>query len=396
MKKKTEYDLKLFYAVITLVALGLVMVFSASRVIASEQFSSPFFFFQRHAIRVALGLLCLYIFMKVPYGIYRRFNFWIVAGAILMLASIFIWGKSARGADRWLKVFVFTIQPVEVAKYSLVIFMAARLAEGRKKLADLEKGFLPLIGASVAMAVMVGLQPNISNAVLLTGLTLTLLFIGGCRIRHLATFAGSMVLATAPFLYRMEHIRQRLSVLFNQSAYDSGIGWQTKQSMIAFGSGFIFGCGPGRGHQKYMFLPDAHTDFIYSIVGEEFGFIGTAGVLLLFTLIFKRSLRIAKRAPNEFGRFLALGIGFTIFATALINMAMTMGLLPTAGLPLPFISYGGSSLVTSMAAIGILLNISTQGRDPETPAGRGRTKCMRNSDYARRTAAPRTAGGRKR
>ena len=396
MRTKPTYDIKLFCAVITLVALGLVMVFSASRVIASEQFSSPFFFFQRHAIRVALGILCLYIFMKVPYGIYRRFNFWILVGALLMLASLFIWARSVRGADRWLKVFMFTIQPVEVAKYSLMVFLAARLAEGRKRLSDLEKGFLPLAGAAAAMALMVGLQPNISNAVLLMTLTMTLLFIGGCRIRHLAIFTSAAVLAAAPFLYRMEHIRQRLTVLFDPESYVSGIGWQTKQSMIAFGSGFIFGCGPGRGHQKYMFLPDAHTDFIYSIIGEEMGFIGTAVVLFLFALIFRRALRISQRAPNEFGRFLALGIGLTIFATALINMAMTTGLLPTAGLPLPFVSYGGSSLVTSMSAIGILLNISTQGRDPETPAGRGRMRSMRNSDYARRTAVPGAAGGRKR
>jgi len=371
MKKKPAYDLKLFCAVLSLVALGLVMVFSASRVIAGEQFSSPFFFFQRHAIRVGLGLLFLYVFMKIPYGVYRRFNFWILAGALLLLAATVIWGLGVRGAERWLKIFKITIQPVEVAKYSLVIFLAARLAEGRKKLSDLEKGFLPLIGAALAMAVMVGLQPNISNSVLITGLTVTLLFIGGVRIRHLGAFVGAVVLGALPLLYRMEHVRQRMTVLFDRSEDVSGIGWQTKQSLIAFGSGFIFGRGLGNGQQKYMFLPDAHTDFIYSIVGEEL-------------------------APNEFGRFLALGIGLTIFSTAAINMAMTIGLLPTAGLPLPFVSYGGSSLVTSMAATGILLNISTYGRDPEPPAGKGRTRSMKKTDYARRTAVPRAGGGRKR
>jgi cell division protein FtsW len=396
MSKKPVYDLKLFCAVISLVALGLVMVFSASRVIAGEQFSSPFFFFQRHAIRVGLGLFFLYVFMKIPYGIYRRFNFWILAAALLMLASIFIWGNSVRGAERWLRIFMFTIQPVEAAKYSLVIFLAARLAEGRKKLSDLEKGFLPLVGAAVAMAVMVGLQPNISNAILISMLTVTLLFIGGCRLRHLGAFAGAAAIVAVPLLYRMEHIRQRLTVLFSPSTDVSGIGWQTRQSLIAFGSGFIFGCGPGRGHQKYLFLPDAHTDFIYSIVGEELGFVGAAIVLLLFALIFRRAMRISRRAPNEFGRFLAIGIGLTIFSTAVINMAMTTGLLPTAGLPLPFVSYGGSSLITSMAAAGILLNISTYGRDPEPPAGRGRTRSMRNADYARRTTAARIADGRKR
>ena len=396
MKKKPEYDLKLLYAVLLLVALGLVMVFSASWVIAREQFDSPFAIFQKHAIRVALGLLCLYVFMKIPYGIYRRFNFWILCGALLMLLSIFIWGTSVRGADRWLKLFVFTIQPVEAAKYSLMIFLAVRLADGRKKLSDLEKGFLPPVGAAAAMAVMVGLQPNISNVVLIIGLTMTLLFVGGCRLRHLGSFAGAAALAAVLFLCRMEHVVQRVMFLFKRSDDVSGIGWQVNQSLIAFGSGFIFGCGPGSGHQKYSFLPDAHTDFIYSIIGEELGFVGTAIVLLLFALIFRSSLRIAKRAPNEFGRFLALGIGLTIFGTAIINMAMTTGILPTAGLPLPFVSYGGSSLVTSLAAMGILLNISMQGRDSVPPAGKGRTRSMKNMSYARRTATLRAAGGRKR
>jgi cell division protein FtsW len=392
MKRKPAYDLKLFCAVISLVALGLVMVFSASRV----QFSSPFFFFQRHAIRVGLGLLFLLIFMKIPYGVYRRLNFWILIGALVLLAAIFFWGLGVRGAERWLKIFKITIQPVEFAKYSLVIFLAARLAEGRKKLSDLEKGFLPLVSAALAMAVMVGLQPNISNSVLIMGLTISLLFIGGARVRHLSAFAGAAVLAAVPILYSMEHIRQRIWVLLHPSEDVSNLGWQAKQSLIALGSGFVFGCGPGNGQQKYSFLPDAHTDFIYSIIGEELGIVGTVLVLFLFTLIFRRSLHIAKRAQNEFGRFLALGIGFTIFATAVINMAMTTGLLPTAGLPLPFVSYGGSSLIASMAATGILLNISTCGRDPEPPAGKGRVRSMIKTDYARRTAAHRAAGERNR
>ena len=398
MKKTIAYDRKLLYSVLFLVFLGLVMVFSASRVIAGEKFSSPFFFFHRHTIRLLLGLLCMFICMKIPYTVYRRFNFWILCGALLMLSLIFFsgWGRGVRGADRWLRVFVFTIQPVEVAKYSLVIFLAARLAEGRKKLSELEKGFLPPVGAAVAMAVMVGLQPNIRNAVLIMMLAMTMLFIGGCRLRHIGAFAATAALTAAPFLYRMEHVRQRMAVLLGGAAFDSGAGWQSKQSLIAFGSGFIFGCGPGRGHQKYLFLPDAHTDFIYSIVGEELGFLGTAVVLVLFALIFRRCLRIARRAPNDFGRYLAIGTGLTIFATAVINMAMTTGILPTAGLPLPFVSYGGSSLVTSMAAVGILLNISSHGRDPEPQAGKGRARSMKNVSYARRTSAVRPSGGRKR
>jgi cell division protein FtsW len=247
------------------------------------------------------------------------------------------------------------------------------------------------------MAAMVGMQPNISNAALIIMLACTMLFIGGCRLRHLAAFAASAVVAAAPFMFRMEHVRQRISAVLGRCDDFQGQGWHLKQSLIAFGSGFIFGCGPGRGHQKYLFLPDAHTDFIYSIIGEEMGIVGTVSVLILFTLILRRSILIARRAPNEFGRFLALGIGITLFASAIINMAMTTGLIPTAGLPLPFVSYGGSSLVTSLSAAGVLLNISIQGRDRERSVARGRTRSMENASYARRTATGALrVGGRRR
>ncbi|HSG27929.1 MAG TPA: FtsW/RodA/SpoVE family cell cycle protein, partial [Candidatus Krumholzibacterium sp.] len=184
------------------------------------------------------------------------------------------------------------------------------------------------------------------------------------------------------------HVRERFSVLLDRTADIHGQGWHVNQSLIAIGSGFLWGAGPGRGHQKFNFLPDAHTDFIYSIIGEEFGLIGTISVLLLFVLLFRRAIRTAKRSPDSFGYLLAIGIGLIIFSTAIINISMTLGILPVAGLPLPFVSYGGSSLVTSMAAMGILLNISSKGRDSAGATG----KSHRRSGKATRYASRRTGG----
>ncbi|MDD3642449.1 MAG: putative lipid II flippase FtsW [Candidatus Krumholzibacteria bacterium] len=390
-ERRRAYDLHLLYAVLLLVALGLVMVFSASQVIARERFSSPFFFMYQHAIRVAIGLGALAVFMRVPFTLYRRLAPWILGGSLLLLGAIFVGGTGVRGATRWLRIFMFTVQPVEIAKYALVIFFAAWIADGRRPLSDLKRGFLPLAGTAVAMALLVGLQPNISNAALIIALAMTMLFLGGCRIRYLAAFAGAGLLAAAPILARVPHVWERLSIWSNRTRDAQGLGWHVKQSLIALGSGHVFGVGPGEGHQKYSFLPDAHTDFIYSIIGEELGIIGTAAVLALFALIFLRAVRIAGRAPNPFGFLLAAGIGSLLFGGAVINMAMATGLLPTAGLPLPLVSYGGSSLITSLAAVGILLNISARGREKQDGAGPLRARAGGSGLYARRVR--RTRGG---
>ncbi|MCK4236612.1 MAG: cell division protein FtsW, partial [Candidatus Krumholzibacteria bacterium] len=367
MSRKAKYDLKLFYIAIFLVVLGLIMVTSATQIIAQERMKSPFGFFQRQALRVALGLCVLLIFMKIPFRIYQRFSVPILLSSVFLLAAIFFWGREIRGANRTLPVFNFMLHPVEAAKLSLVIFLAAKIADWRGRIRNFRRGFLPLAGVAAVMAVMIAMQPNISNASLIIMISFVILFIGGCRLGHLALFGTAITAAAIPVVYRYSHVYGRISALLNRGEDLDGLNWQVQQSLIALGSGFIFGCGPGRGHQKYSFLPDAHTDFIYSIIGEELGAVGTVVVLVLFAFILRRAIRTARRAPNSFGYLLALGIGITIFATAAINIAMTLGILPTAGLPLPFISYGGSSLVASLAAVGILLNISSEGQEKNRP-----------------------------
>lgn len=385
--KKGKYDIELFCATLFLVALGLIMVTSASQIIAHERFRSPFFFLQKHAILIGLGLCILLVFMRIPFKLYQRFSILILIVSIILLAALFPWGRKIRGANRWLlfPYLNFMLQPVEVAKLALIIFLTSRIASyGRKYANDFKKGFFPLVAVTICIAVMVALQPNISNAAFIVVLSFVLLFVGGCRLLYLLPYGVAVTAAAAAAFYRFSHVQGRIFAYLSGGQDIRGLNWHVDQSLIALGSGFIFGCGPGRGHQKYNFLPDAHTDFIYSIIGEELGAFGTLLVLVLFAFIFARAVRTARRAPDSFGYMLAVGIGITIFGTALINMAMTLGIIPVAGLPLPFISYGGSSLLTSMAAVGILLNISSMGRERNRPMEKLAGRNLKRRVYARR------------
>ena len=366
MNKKSKYDLTLFCVTLILVALGLIMVFSASNVIGREKFKSSFFFMQNHMIRVAIGLCCLFIFTRIPVWIYKKFSTMLLLAGIILLAALFVFGRNFRGGIRWLHIFWFVFQPVEIAKFTLIIFIASQIAEKKKKIRDFKKGFLPLIGVVLLTALLVGLQPNLSNAILIVFLSFVLLFIGGCKLLHLFSLGGALAAIAAPVLFSFPHVRERVTVFLNGGGDIQDAGYHINQSLISIGSGFVFGSGPGNGHQKYHFLPDPHTDFIYSIIGEELGLIGTVTVLIFFFVILQRAVRIAKRSQNDFGYMLAIGIGVMIFSTALINISMTLGLVPVAGLPLPFVSYGGTSLVISMSAIGILLNVSSNGIEPRT------------------------------
>jgi cell division protein FtsW len=356
-------DLKLFYSTIILVALGLVMVTSASQIIGHDRFRSAFFFMQQHAIRIALGCCMLVLLMKIDFKKYQKLAPWLLIASFVLLVALFIWGIRVRGANRWLRIYKFSMQPVELAKLALIIFLSARLADSKYRIDEFKRGFLPLLAICVSMAIVVALQPNFSNAFFIMALSFTIFFVGGCRLHHLALSGLGLSLVIVPFLLRVPHICRRVSTVLGQGNGITDAKWHVEQSLIALGSGFITGRGPGASCQKYYFLPDAHTDFIFSIIGEELGIIGTLLVLFLFVFIMIRTARTASRAPNEFGYILSIGLGLSIFMSAVINIAMTLGVLPVAGLPLPFISFGGTSLITSLATVGILLNISSQGKD---------------------------------
>ncbi len=359
----TGIDRKMLYATIALVALGLVMVTSASQIIAHERFRSAYFFTQQHIIRITLGGCMLLLLMKIDFKRYRKLSTWMLAASFVLLIALFIWGIKVRGAVRWIRIYKFNMQPVEIAKLTLVIFLAAKLADAKYRIHDFKRGFLPLLAVCIAMAIIVALQPNFSNAAFIIGLSFVLFFVGGCRLHHIALSGLGLAAVSVPILWKQAHILERINVLMGGSRDSLGARYHIDQSLIAHGVGYIGGRGIGDGLQKFHFLPDAHTDFIYSIIGEEMGVIGTMFVLTLFVLILIRAISNAHRAPSDFGYLLSLGLGLSLFLSAVINMAMTLGIFPVVGLPLPFMSFGGTSLVTSLAMVGILLNISSQGRE---------------------------------
>jgi len=384
MENKRGFNRVILLITIVLVIIGVIMVASASPIVGESKFRSPFFFFQRHLVRMLLGLMALFVFSRIPYTFYRKVSIHLIFVSFFLLVAIFIWGREVRSANRWLPVFTFVLQPVEVAKVALVIFIASRIAELGKNVKKFKEGFLPLVAVCAAMAVLVAFQPNVSNAVLIVGVTFTMLFVGGCRLSHILPVSLGLAGTAVPFLYRLPVVQERLQAFLNRSDYLRSLNWQVEQSLIALGSGFIFGSGPGRGHQKFNFLPDPHTDFIYSIIGEEIGLIGTLLVLILFVLLLKETMKVAREAPDRFASLLAFGLGFLIFTTALINISMALGMIPTAGMPLPFISYGGSSLTASLASIGIILNVSANRSATGSSASWSRSTSRRKAVFARR------------
>lgn len=374
MDRSNRYAYDLLCATLLLATVGMIMIFSATQVIAKEQYGSPYYFIKHEAVHLALGVMILYICMKIPYRIYRSVAVYGIIIGVISLIAVLLWGREVRGARRWLRIFNFTIQPVEFVKYALIIFTADIIARSKGSVRKLREDFMPVFGVSVLIAVLLVLQPNISNATLIFGLTFIMLYLGRSKLVHLALSYGALFILSVPCLYIQPHVRNRVIGLLNSGEYLLSQNWHVQQSLISLGSGFIYGCGPGKGHQKYRFLPDAHTDFIYSIVGEELGFIGTMLVFGIIVFIFYKALIIARDAPDTFSRYLALGIGLIIMLTSIVNIAMTTGIIPIVGLPLPFVSYGGTSLLTSMAAVGILLNISSARKHRRTSEVRGAGK----------------------
>lgn len=384
LAERGRYDGKLILTTLALVALGLIMIASAGQMVKLNQVSGPHFhFFYRQLVLAALGLCAMGLLMRVPYRLYQRFAWRILIVAFVLLVLVFVLGERVRGSTRSIEIAAFDFQPVEAAKIALIIFLAAKISEWGDRIREFKRGFLPLAGTALAMAAMVALQPSISNAILIVTLAFAILFIAGARMKHLVLFGLATLVAATPFLMQVSKVITRMST-YLKGGGGGAENFQLEQSLIALGSGSLFGCGPGRGHQKYRFLPDAHTDFIYSIIGEEFGLVGTLIVLLAFLFILRRAARTARRAPDSFGYILAMGTGLLIFMSAMINIAMTTGTIPTAGLPLPFISYGGSSLVASLAAIGILANVSFSGQERKLPSEFFGLRRKARSVYAKR------------
>jgi len=355
-------DRALLLAVAALSAFGLVMVFSASEVQGWLWFHNAAYYFERQLIWLVLGLVLLWAGAHLDYHRLRplAWPLGLVAVALMVLVLLPHFGVEVNGARRWLRLGPLQMQPAELAKIAAIIFMALWLERHRERLGSLEDGVVPFLALLGVITMLVILERDLGTTMIVAAILLAQFLVAGGRKRHVLLLALIIGLCVYMFI-RMEPYRlHRIVAFFDPWADPLNTGFQAIQSVVALGSGGIVGVGLGQSIQKYQWLPFAHTDFIFAIVGEETGLIGTSAVLALFGLFAYRGYRVALKAPDAFGSLLACGITTWIAFQAMVNVAAVTVTLPTTGVPLPFISYGGSSLAIALGAVGILLNVSTQ------------------------------------
>jgi cell division protein FtsW len=356
-----DYDVVLLLMVVALTSFGIVMVYSASSVMAAKNFHDGAYFLKRQGIFALIGFTAAICAMRIDYQLWRKMAVPLLFVSLILLIAVLIPGIGAKvkGASRWIRLPGFNLQPSEFTKIALILYLAYSIDKKQDRIRSLSAGFLPYITVLMILLALLLKQPDMGAALTLAAVTILMLFAAGTRLVFIIG-SGMMVLPFVAYLiinssYRMK----RIKAFMNPEQDPTGIGWQIIQSKYAFGAGGIFGQGLGEGKQKLFYLPEAHTDFILSVVGEELGFIGVVIIIGMFFILIQRAMRIAMAAQDTFGRFLALGIAVLFAIEAAVNMGVVTGLLPTKGLALPFLSYGGSSLVVSLFAVGILLNISS-------------------------------------
>ncbi len=362
MKVKGKFDYVLLGVVLALVSFGIVFVYSTTAILAGDRFGDPYYFLKKQLITAAIGFALMVLMMFFRYEALKRLAYPLLAISLLLLIAVLIpgIGHRAGGSVRWLRFFSFSIQPSEFAKLGLIIFLAYFLTKKEEKIRSFSFGFLPTIVLSGLVIALVIKEPDFGAAFFLTAMVFLLLFVSGARVIYMA---GCFLLAlpVAYFLLTQVAYRYRRLMSFVRPWDDpTGTSFQIVQSFLSFGSGGLFGMGLGEGRQKLFFLPAPHTDFIFSIIGEELGLFGALVIVLLFFVLVLRGIQVALSFEDRFGAYLALGITLMIGLQAVINMGVVLGLLPTKGLTLPFVSYGGTSLVTNLVGAGILLNLSTQ------------------------------------
>ncbi len=350
----------IFFIVAILVAVGIVMIYSASAIYANSRMGDSLYYLKRHLIYLIVGLVMMLAAMGTDMDKLRRLAKPAAMLAMILLVLVLIphIGREMGGAKRWFKFGPVNFQPSEFAKIVIILYIADVAARKGSELRDFFRGFLPPM---IVLGLIVGLtllEPDLGTAVTIFMIAILMLYVGGVKPAHIT----ASILASLPVLYLLlfsvSYRKKRMMAFLNPWADRRGTGFQIIQSFIALGSGGLFGVGLGQSRQKLFYLPASHTDFIFSIIGEELGFIGTASIVVLFTLFVWQGMKIVFRAPEMFEKLVSLGVVSLIAIEAIINVGVTAGALPTKGLPLPFISYGGSGLIFHLLAIGLLLNIA--------------------------------------
>ncbi len=361
MNLRRDVDTTVLLLAVALTCIGVVMVYSSSSIMAAQRFNDGFYFLKRQLLYTLIGIGLMAGATYFNYQNWRKLAVLTLLGSIVLLALVLVPGFGVRvgGALRWLRLPGFNLQPAELVKLGLVLYLAHSLTRKKEKVRSLTKGYLPYM---IVLGVLLGLllkQPDLGSAMIIAGVAMAMLIVAGARWSYIA----ATLLAALPALYmlvmQVDYRRRRILAFLDPWEDPFDTGFQIIQSLVAFGKGGVTGQGLGIGEQKLFYLPEAHTDFIFSVIGEELGLIGVLVVAALFLVLVLCGIRIALQCQEPFGRNLAFGLSLLLGLEAFVNLAVCMGLLPTKGLALPFISYGGTSLVVSLLAVGILLNIST-------------------------------------
>ena len=372
--------------VIILVFIGTLMVYSSTALMSMRKYDNGFHYLWKHLFTVFAGTATMLILSRFDFEKIRPLVYVLIGVSLLMLLCVFVpgIGIEANGAKRWLRLWPTTFQPSELAKVVMVIFLADYMDKHFHRMREFTYGILIPVGVMLVFQIIIIMQPDFGAVMSLGILTVCLLILGGARLRHV----GLLLLMSLPAIYVLvfssAYRMKRIMCFTDPWNEPFGCGFQLVQSFIAFGSGSLFGVGLGGSRQKLYFLPEVHTDFIFSIIGEELGLVGVVTVVGVFVWLFIKGIKLAARTGDPFGYFLTIGLTMMIGVQAIINFAVSTGLMPTKGLPLPFISYGGSALLINMAAAGILLNIAQRNnsRRVETETT-SHSQSLRNS-YMRR------------
>ena len=360
-KKTQKFDKTIFFVyflTFSLVAFGCLMVYSASYYTAGVRYGNEYFFLFKQLLGVALGIFAMIFFTFFDYHILKKFRYIILAVCVVLLILVFVpgFGVQSYGANRWVNFFGISIQPSEVTKFALILFLASYLSENHDKIKTF-KGLLPALIVAGVLCLLVIIEPSMSVTMCLALLTFFMLIIGGINKKHTLMFTG-LAAAAVPLLIVAEPYRmKRLFAFLDPWISPQGEGFQLIQSLYSLGNGGLFGVGLFNSRQKYMFLPFAESDFIFSIIGEEFGLIGSILLILVFGLLVFFLIKIGLNAKDRFGCLLACGVGILIAVQTLLNIAVVTGSIPPTGLPLPFISSGGTSVAVFMAGVGVCLNV---------------------------------------
>jgi len=359
-KKKDYFDILLFISVLLIAAYGIVMIYSASEIWAEYKFHDALKFVKHQSLFYILGIIGMIIISKIDYKLYKKHANWILLVCFLLLGLVLIPGIGVirNGSRSWFGIGSFGIQPSEFAKIGLIIYVAKYLSKNQRDIKDIIKGVFPILGVIAIFFVLIMLEPDFGTGMVIVLTLVCMIFASGVKLNFFLKVGTMGLVGIVGLIIVAPYRMARIISFLNPWSDPLGSGFQIIQSLYAIGPGGLLGQGFGMSRQKHFYLPEPQTDFIFSIISEEFGFIGVLIVTLFFAFIFYRIVKIALKKEDLFGKYLSFGLGFGIIIQAILNLMVVVGLIPVTGVTLPFLSYGGSSLLVSMTSIGIILNIS--------------------------------------